>query len=94
MKDSMFRYADGLDKLLMFFGTLGSLGDGLQNPLMMYILSDVINSYGSSNGSLTDDDVDKVTISNICLFFFFIRVGIFELRSLNKKRVACFATTY
>ncbi|XP_015898197.2 putative multidrug resistance protein [Ziziphus jujuba] len=62
MKDSMFRYADGLDKLLMFLGTLGSLGDGLQNPLMMYILSDVINSYGSSNGSLTNDDVDKFAL--------------------------------
>lgn len=60
MKDSMFRYADGVDKLLMLLGTLGSIGDGLQNPLMMYILSDVINSYGSANGSLTNDNVDKV----------------------------------
>lgn len=60
MKDSMFRYADGVDKLLMLLGTLGSIGDGLQKPLMMYILSDVINSYGSANGSLTNDDVDKV----------------------------------
>ncbi|XP_062077804.1 putative multidrug resistance protein [Humulus lupulus] len=62
MKDGMFRYADWVDKWLMFFGILGSLGDGLQNPLMMYILSDVINSYGSSNGSLTNDDVDKFAL--------------------------------
>ena len=62
MKNSMFRYADGIDKFLMLLGTLGSIGDGLQNPLMMYILSDVINSYGSSNGSLTNDDVDKVSM--------------------------------
>ncbi|KAF3453524.1 hypothetical protein FNV43_RR03964 [Rhamnella rubrinervis] len=62
MKDSMFRYADGVDKLLMLLGTLGSIGDGLQNPLMMYILSDVINSYGDANASLTNDDVDKFAL--------------------------------
>ncbi|GMN63161.1 hypothetical protein TIFTF001_032223 [Ficus carica] len=62
MKNSMFRYADGIDMLLMLFGTLGSLGDGLQNPLMMYILSDVINSYGSSSGSLSNHDVDKFAL--------------------------------
>ena len=58
----MFRYADGVDKLLMLFGTLGSIGDGLQNPLMMFILSDVISAYGKANGSLTNDDVDKVSL--------------------------------
>lgn len=64
LKNSMFRYADVTDKLLMFFGTLGSIGDGLQNPLMMFILSEVINSYGSSSGALTNADVDKVRIAN------------------------------
>lgn len=62
IKDGMFRYADGVDKLFMLFGTLGSIGDGLQNPLMMYILSDVINSFGSSKGTLTNSDVNKVLI--------------------------------
>lgn len=62
--NSLFRYADGMDKLLMFFGTLGSLGDGLQNPLMMYILSDVINAYGDRNSQLTMHDVNKVSLFN------------------------------
>ncbi|XP_019451695.1 PREDICTED: putative multidrug resistance protein [Lupinus angustifolius] len=60
--NSMFRYADGIDKLLMLFGTLGSLGDGLQNPLMMYILSDVINAYGDKNSILTMHDVNKYAL--------------------------------
>lgn len=60
----MFRYADGVDKLLMFFGTLGSLGDGLQTPLMMYILSDVINAYGDKNSHLTRHGVNKVSLFN------------------------------
>lgn len=62
--NSMFRYADGMDKLLMFFGTLGCLGDGLQTPLMMYILSDVINAYGDKNSHLTKHDVNKVSLLN------------------------------
>ncbi|KAL5538666.1 hypothetical protein UlMin_044328 [Ulmus minor] len=68
----MFRYADGVDKLLMLFGTLGSIGDGLQNPLMMFILSDVISAYGKANGSLTNDDVDKFALR---LFYAAIGVG-------------------
>ncbi|KAE9592964.1 putative xenobiotic-transporting ATPase [Lupinus albus] len=60
--NSMFRYADGMDKLLMLFGTLGSIGDGLQNPLMMYILSDVINAYGDKNSILTMHDVNKYAL--------------------------------
>ena len=89
MKDSMFRYADGVDKLLMLLGTLGSIGDGLQHPLSMYILSDVINSYGSTSGSLTNDDVDKViTIiyvdvkDNVVLFMIYeIQLKIIKLQN-------------
>ncbi|KAJ7948481.1 ABC transporter B family protein [Quillaja saponaria] len=66
-KDNIFGYADGFDKLLMFLGTLGSIGDGLQNPLMLYILSDVINAYGSSSSSsLSTRDVDKYALELFC----------------------------
>ncbi|KAJ6966636.1 hypothetical protein NC652_004254 [Populus alba x Populus x berolinensis] len=56
----MFRYADSKDKLLMFFGVLGSIGDGLQYPLTMYVLSHVINEYGSSSASVSIDTVNKL----------------------------------
>lgn len=59
-KDGIFRYAEGYDKFLMFCGTLGSIGDGLQIPLMMYVLSDVINDFGNPNAKLTNSIVDKV----------------------------------
>ncbi|KAJ1441897.1 P-loop containing nucleoside triphosphate hydrolase [Sesbania bispinosa] len=71
--NSMFRYADGIDKLLMLFGTLGSLGDGLQNPLMMYILSDVINAYGDKNSTMTKHDVNKFALR---LLYVAIGVGL------------------
>ncbi|WVZ03394.1 hypothetical protein V8G54_024200 [Vigna mungo] len=64
--NSLFRYADGVDRLLMFFGTLGSLGDGLQTPLMMYILSDVINAYGDKNSHLKMHDVNKYALRLFC----------------------------
>lgn len=41
-KDSMFRYADGVDKLLMLFGAFGSIGDGMQYPLTMFMIRQVI----------------------------------------------------
>ncbi|KAH9803368.1 ABC transporter B family member 15 [Citrus sinensis] len=54
--DGLFRYADGKDKLLMLFGTIGSIGDGMQYPLMVFVLSFVINDYGNpSSSSLSND---------------------------------------
>ncbi|XP_065864782.1 ABC transporter B family member 15-like [Euphorbia lathyris] len=72
-KDSMFRNADRTDKLLMLFGALGSIGDGLQYPLTMYVLSDVINEYGKPNSSLSHDTVDKYTLR---LLYVAILVGV------------------
>ncbi|KDP39051.1 hypothetical protein JCGZ_00808 [Jatropha curcas] len=72
-KDSMFRYADGTDKLLMFFGALGSIGDGMQNPLTMYLLSHVINEYADPNSSLTNDTVNKYSLK---LLYVAIAVGL------------------
>ena len=42
-KTGLFSYSDALDKLLMLFGTLGSIGDGSMTPLTMFILSGLIN---------------------------------------------------
>lgn len=56
----MFSYADGIDKLLMLFGTLGSIGDGLMSPLTMLVLTGVINKYAGADLSLANDVVDKV----------------------------------
>ncbi|EOY12565.1 Multidrug/pheromone exporter, MDR family, ABC transporter family [Theobroma cacao] len=72
-KDGMFQYADGLDKLLMFLGTLGSIGDGLQYPLTMFVLSKVINEYGNTNITLSNDTVDKFALR---LLYVAIGVGL------------------
>ncbi|XP_059662526.1 putative multidrug resistance protein [Cornus florida] len=72
-KDGMFRYADGVDKLLMLLGTLGSIGDGLQTPLMMFVLSNVINDYGDINIKVTTDTVNKYSLR---LLYVAILVGL------------------
>ncbi|KAL9151621.1 hypothetical protein ABFS82_11G063400 [Erythranthe guttata] len=62
-KGGLFRYADGVDKLLMALGTLGSVGDGLMSPLNMFVLSGVIDEYAtSSNGSISDNVVNKYAL--------------------------------
>ncbi len=36
-KPVLFSYTDGVDKLLLLFGTLGSIGDGLMTPLFFFL---------------------------------------------------------
>ncbi|KAL8239229.1 hypothetical protein R6Q59_015796 [Mikania micrantha] len=72
-KDGLFRYADGNDKLLMSLGTLGSIGDGLQIPLMMYVLSSVINDYGNTDVTVSSSTVDKYSLR---LLYVAILVGL------------------
>ncbi|KAH7858144.1 hypothetical protein Vadar_020460 [Vaccinium darrowii] len=68
-KGGMFRYADTIDKLLMLFGTLGSIGNGLMLPLLMVVLSGLINAYGQVNPESTDliHIVDEYGLKLLCL---------------------------
>lgn len=61
-KRGLLRFADGVDKLLILFGTLGCIGDGSMSPLTMFVLSGLINEYGGSGFALSMDIVDKVCI--------------------------------
>ncbi|KAL5552730.1 hypothetical protein UlMin_040131 [Ulmus minor] len=72
-KGGLFRYANGTDKLLMLFGTLGSIGDGLMTPLTMFVLSGMINDYGVADVSFSNDIVDKYSLR---LLYVAIFVGI------------------
>ncbi|XP_071688623.1 putative multidrug resistance protein [Rutidosis leptorrhynchoides] len=58
-KGGMFHFADGVDKLLMLFGTIGCIGDGLMSPLTMIILSGIINDYGGGDPSFSYHVVNK-----------------------------------
>lgn len=46
-----FRYADSVDYLLMFFGTLFAIGAGVNQQLTFYFLSRVLDLYIFANAS-------------------------------------------
>ncbi|KAG1709667.1 hypothetical protein DVH05_020323 [Phytophthora capsici] len=53
----LFSFADSADKLLMALGTLGAIGAGVLRPLMVLLLGNLINSFGSTTqGSSISND--------------------------------------
>ncbi|CAI9756333.1 unnamed protein product [Fraxinus pennsylvanica] len=57
-----FKYADCADKLLMFLGILGCLGDSLADPLAMSVLSVAIDAFGSADQSIAKGAVHKYAL--------------------------------
>ncbi|KAK4420732.1 ABC transporter B family member 15 [Sesamum alatum] len=71
--------------------TLFGLGDGLQIPLMMFVLSDVINEYGH-----LDSDISTRSVNKYALRLLYVAVGVglsafIGTRSLSKD--LCWART-
>ncbi|KAJ1418724.1 P-loop containing nucleoside triphosphate hydrolase [Sesbania bispinosa] len=58
----LFSFADSLDHLLMFVGTVGAIGNGISMPLMTLIFGNMINAFGgSTNTKEVVDEVSKET---------------------------------
>ncbi|PNX93309.1 ABC transporter B family member, partial [Trifolium pratense] len=69
----LFSFADPLDRLLMFVGTIGAIGNGISMPLMTLIFGNMINAFGGS--SSTKEVVDEV--SKVSLKFVYLAAGTF-----------------
>ncbi|KAL6998192.1 Multidrug resistance protein 1 [Sarracenia purpurea var. burkii] len=52
----LFRFADGLDYVLMAMGSVGAIVHGSSLPLFLRFFADLVNSFGSNA-----DDLDKMT---------------------------------
>lgn len=52
----LFRFADGLDYVLMGIGTVGAIVHGTSLPLFLRFFADLVNSFGSNA-----NNVDKMT---------------------------------
>lgn len=52
----LFRFADGLDYILMGIGTVGAIVHGCSLPLFLRFFADLVNSFGSNA-----NNVDKMT---------------------------------
>jgi ATP-binding cassette subfamily B (MDR/TAP) protein 1 len=59
----LFTFADPLDRLLMFLGTVGAIGNGISIPLMLLVFGNLINAFGDSTDSIVVDEVSKVIFS-------------------------------
>ncbi|KAL5722394.1 ABC-type xenobiotic transporter [Ranunculus cassubicifolius] len=72
---SIFMHADRIDKLLMTLGFLGSMGDGFITPLMLLIISKIMNNIGLGPGD--DPHLFLNTVTENCLSFLYLSCGIF-----------------
>ncbi|KAE8653400.1 putative ABC transporter B family member 8 [Cucumis sativus] len=61
----IFRYADWVDILLMFLGTIGAIGDGMSTNCLLVFASSLMNSLG--NGHIQQNFMDNV---NKCSLYF------------------------
>ncbi|XP_028797917.1 ABC transporter B family member 1-like [Neltuma alba] len=66
----LFRFADGLDYILMGIGTVGAIVHGCSLPLFLRFFADLVNSFGSNA-----NDVDKMTREVVKYAFYFLVVG-------------------
>ena len=56
----LFSFADPLDNLLMFLGTVGAIGNGVSIPLTILMFGNMINAFGGTENSNVVDEVSKV----------------------------------
>ncbi|PSS23698.1 ABC transporter B family member 1 like [Actinidia chinensis var. chinensis] len=66
----IFRFADGLDCVLMAIGTIGAVVHGSSLPLFLRFFADLVNSFGSNA-----NNIDKMTQEVVKYAFYFLVVG-------------------
>lgn len=60
----LFRFADGLDYILMTIGTLGAIVHGCSLPLFLRFFADLVNSFGSNTNNLDKMTQEVVKVTN------------------------------
>ena len=69
---AILRYSDSKDMLLMSLGIVGCFADGSSTPLIMLVLSHIMNKYAVES-SFTLHDINQVSL----LIFFKMQVCVF-----------------
>ncbi|KAK9107923.1 hypothetical protein Syun_023934 [Stephania yunnanensis] len=84
---SIFMHADATDVCLMTLGFVGSVGDGLSSPLMLFITSRIMNNLGPSDDPSSSSDPSQFqhNTSQNALYLIYMACGTF---------VACFLEGY
>ncbi|KAI3743442.1 hypothetical protein L1987_61151 [Smallanthus sonchifolius] len=66
----LFRFADGLDYVLMGIGTIGAFVHGCSLPIFLRFFADLVNSFGSNS-----NNIDKMSEEVLRYALYFLIVG-------------------
>lgn len=66
---SIFMHADGYDMALMGMGLLGAIGDGVSMPAMLLVTSKLMNSFGTSQVSLSENFTHSINKNALVLCY-------------------------
>lgn len=66
---SIFMHADGYDMALMGMGLLGAIGDGVSMPAMLLVTSKLMNSFGTSQLSLSENFTHSINKNALVLCY-------------------------
>uniref|UniRef100_A0ACD5ZP59 Uncharacterized protein n=1 Tax=Avena sativa TaxID=4498 RepID=A0ACD5ZP59_AVESA len=83
----LFRFADGLDRVLMTVGTLGALVHGGSLPVFLRFFADLVDSFGSHA-----DDPDTMVRLVVKYAFYFLVVGA-AIWASSWAEIACWMWT-
>lgn len=72
----IFRYADWYDKLLIVFGTLGAIGDGMSTNVLLVFVSRLFNNLGYGKGVQQNPENFMHEIEKCSLAFVYIGLGV------------------
>eukprot|EP01114_Cavostelium_apophysatum_P016898 TRINITY_DN48_c0_g1_i1.p1 TRINITY_DN48_c0_g1~~TRINITY_DN48_c0_g1_i1.p1 ORF type:complete len:1280 (-),score=427.38 TRINITY_DN48_c0_g1_i1:235-4074(-) len=66
----LFRHADKIDALLLIFGSIGAIGQGLLFPIFSLVFGELLDAF---NGTTREEIYDKVV--DLCYWFLIIGAG-------------------
>ncbi|KAL2505086.1 ABC transporter B family member 15 [Abeliophyllum distichum] len=66
---SIFMHADNYDGLLMSFGLLGAIGDGISMPAMLFVTSKLMNNFGTATTSITQNFTHNINQNAVVLCY-------------------------
>ncbi|CAI2169154.1 2825_t:CDS:10 [Funneliformis geosporum] len=86
----LFRYATPLDKLMMFFGSIGAMANGISMPLMTIIFADVLQAFAdfaiteSKGGDINVAAAELKRVVKIkVILFVILAIAVFNLSYLQ-----------
>ncbi|OWZ18023.1 ABC transporter [Phytophthora megakarya] len=82
----LFSYADRIDKLLMFLGTIGALTAGISQPIQIVLFGDVLNTFNPADPDANIED----GIRSVALNFVWVGIAVFIAGSFQ---VGCWTIT-